>query len=71
MLHFTKRSLITEAELIKFSGSINFHSNFFDNFHVKNDPLYELVHDNVKFHWGKELKMLLQKLKHLSQKMVL
>ena len=55
-----KKSSTTKFELMRLNGSINFDTSFFDNLHVKKNRLYDLLHDNGKLHWSRELKMSFQ-----------
>ena len=54
------RSPTTKIELKSFVVSMNSFSKFSDEAFVNMKRLYDLLHDNFKFHWNIELEKLFQ-----------
>ena len=42
---------------------MSFYSKYIDLLHVKKKPLYDILQNNSKFHWKKELETLFQQIK--------
>ena len=57
------QSLSTDTELMRLFGSFFFYFKLIDNLHVHMKHLYDLLQDNVNFHWNKELDTLFQQAK--------
>ena len=49
-------SLTTKSQLMKF------YSKFIDKHLTNKKPLYDLLQDNVKFHWSKDLETMNQQI---------
>ena len=39
-----------------FLGSVNFYPKFIEKLHIILQPLYTLLHDDVKFQWTPEIE---------------
>ena len=51
--------------------SIIFNSNFFEKFHVNLKLLFDVLHDNIKFHWDNELETLFRQIKLFIREVVI
>ena len=40
----------TKTELMRFNGSVEFFSKCIEKFHLKMEPLYDLLHKNINFY---------------------
>ena len=56
-------SPITKNELMRFNVSMKFYFKFSDKLHDNMQPLYDLLGDDVYFHWNNELETLFQQIK--------
>ena len=45
-----------KKDVMQFLGSVNFFSKFVEKLHINLNPLYTLIHDDVKFQWTPELE---------------
>ena len=52
----------TKTDLMRFIDSMNFYSKIVYKLHVNKKPLYDLLLDNIKFHWNKELETQFQQI---------
>ena len=55
---------------MKFIGSTNIYSIVFGEIHVNMEPLYNLLHENIKTHWNNEMELLSQQNKTATTKNV-
>ena len=47
-------------DVMQFLGSVNFYSKFVEKLHINLEPLYTLLHDDVKCQWTPELEKISQ-----------
>ena len=52
-----------KIELMKFIGTMKFHSEFIDTLYVNMRPLYDLLDGNIQIHWNNELETMFQQIK--------
>ena len=45
-----------KKDVLQFLGSVNFYSKFIEKLPTNLEPLYTLLHDDVKFQWTPELE---------------
>ena len=55
--------LLQFVKFLLLLDSMNIYTNFTDKPHVNMKPLYDLLHDKIKFYWNKEPETLFQQIK--------